>query len=57
VREPRDAILPIAAAGRARSIRLIGSVARGDENASSDVDLLVDLDEGVSLVDLIGFER
>jgi uncharacterized protein len=57
VRESRDAILPIAAARRARSIRLIGSVARGDENASSDVDLLVDLDEGVSLVYLIGLER
>ncbi len=34
-----------------------GSVARGDDSASSDVDLLVDIDEGVGLLDLIGLER
>jgi uncharacterized protein len=43
VRERRDVILAIAAARHARNLRLFGSVARGDENASSDVDLLVDL--------------
>lgn len=57
VRERRDTILAIAAARHARNLRLFGSVARGAENASSDVDLLVNLDEGVSLVDLIGLER
>lgn len=36
----------------ARSIRVFGSVARGDATDSSDIDLLVDLDEGVSLIDL-----
>ena len=32
-------------------------MARGEDVASSDVDLLVDLDEGVGLLDLIGLER
>ncbi|WP_378144520.1 nucleotidyltransferase domain-containing protein [Cnuibacter sp. UC19_7] len=36
----------------ARSIRLVGSVARGDATETSDIDLLVDLDEGARLSDL-----
>lgn len=36
---------------------MYGSVARGEDTATSDIDLLVDLDDGVSLVDLIGLER
>ncbi|MEA3019890.1 MAG: uncharacterized protein QOI47_1414 [Actinomycetota bacterium] len=38
-------------------MRVFGSVARGEDTASSDVDLLVDLDEGVSLVVLAGLKR
>lgn len=38
-------------------MRLFGRVARGDDSESSDVDFLVDLDDGVSLGDLIGLER
>ena len=38
-------------------MRLFGSVARGDESETSDVDLLVDLADGVSLLELIGLER
>jgi predicted nucleotidyltransferase len=34
-----------------------GSVARGEDTDASDVDLLVDLDTGVGLLDLIGLER
>ena len=33
----------------ASNIRLFGSVARGDDTSESDVDLLVDVDEKVSL--------
>ena len=35
----------------ARNVRLIGSVARGDDRADSDLDLLVELDKGRSLLD------
>ena len=36
---------------------MFGSVARGDDTAASDIDILVDLDDGASLLDLIGLER
>ena len=38
-------------------MRVFGSVARGQDNSSSDVDLLVDLADNVGLVGLIGLER
>ncbi len=38
----------------ASSVRVFGSIARGDAGASSDVDLLVDLDPDRSLFDLGG---
>lgn len=43
LRARRDAILRIAAAYGADNVRVFGSVARGDVNAESDVDLLVDI--------------
>ena len=36
----------------AHSVRVFGSVARGDSGAESDVDLLVKMEEGRSLLDL-----
>lgn len=53
----RKAVLRAAQDRRARNVRVFGSVARGDDTASSDIDLLVDLDEGAGLFDLIGLER
>ena len=50
-------IVAIAARRGVHNVRLFGSVGRGDEGGTSDVDLLVDLDAGVSLIDLIGLER
>lgn len=57
LRQRRVAIIDTAAKRRARNVRVFGSVARGEDTASSDVDLLVDLDEGVSLVVLAGLRR
>jgi uncharacterized protein len=53
----RRAILAIAARRRASNVRVFGSVARGEDTDDSDIDLLVDLAEDVSLVELIGLER
>jgi predicted nucleotidyltransferase/DNA-binding XRE family transcriptional regulator len=53
----RKAIIRAAEDRRAHNVRVFGSVARGEDVESSDVDLLVDLDEGVGLLDLIGLER
>jgi uncharacterized protein len=50
----RDKILEVAARHGARNVRVFGSVARGEADQQSDVDLLVDLDQGRSLMDLGG---
>ena len=50
----REKMLRIAAKHGARNVRIFGSVARGDADSRSDVDVLVDLDPGRSLFDLGG---
>jgi hypothetical protein len=50
----RNQILAIAAKYGAGNVRVFGSVARGEANDQSDVDFLVDLEEGRSLFDLGG---
>jgi len=52
----RDHILRIAAKYGARNIRIFGSVARGEADTASDVDFLVDLEPGRSLLDLGGLQ-
>lgn len=48
----RDEILEIAKLHGATNVRVFGSVARGDAGPDSDVDFLVDLESGRSLLDL-----
>lgn len=57
LRRHRRAIIEIAGRRGARDVRVFGSVARGEDTESSDVDLLVDLDEGVGVVSLAGLRR
>jgi uncharacterized protein len=38
---------------RGRSIAIFGSVARGDESGASDIDFLVEFEDGSSLFDLL----
>ena len=57
LRQRRRALLEAAARRRAHNLRVFGSTARGDDGPTSDIDLLVDLDEGVSLVELVGLRR
>jgi predicted nucleotidyltransferase len=47
----RKKILQIAARHGARKVRVFGSVARGEARRGSDVDFLVDMEEGRSLLD------
>ncbi len=54
LREMREEILQIAAKHGARTVRIFGSVARGEEDETSDLDLLVEMEEGRSLLDLGG---
>jgi hypothetical protein len=50
----RAGILRIAARHGARNVRVFDSVARGEANETSDVDFLVDMEPGRSLLDLSG---
>ena len=50
----RDEIIKVAMMHGARNIRVFGSVARGEADEKSDVDFLVDLESGRSLLDLGG---
>lgn len=50
----RDEILRLANQRGARDVRVFGSVARGDANENSDLDLLVTWESGRSLLDHAG---
>jgi predicted nucleotidyltransferase len=54
LKQKRDDILKIASRYGAKKIRVFGSVVRGEDRPDSDVDFLVDLEEGRSLMDLGG---
>jgi uncharacterized protein len=50
----RADILQVAAQHGARNVRVFGSVARGEARPDSDIDVLVELEAGRSLLDLGG---
>ena len=52
-----DKILQLGAKYGASDLRLFGSVMRGDQNVASDVDLLVKMAKGTSLLDLVGLSQ
>jgi len=52
LKEKRADILAIAARHGATNVRVFGSLARGDAGPDSDVDLLVDMQPGRSLLDV-----
>lgn len=57
LRRRRTRLLAAARRHGARNVRVFGSVARGDEGGQSDVDLIVDLEPGRTLVDLAAFRE
>ena len=50
----REDILRVAARHGARNVRVFGSVARGEDDSASDVDFLVEMEKGRSLLDMGG---
>lgn len=52
----RREILEIAAKHGARNVRVFGSVARGEADSVSDIDFLVEMEPGRSLLDLGGLQ-
>ncbi len=53
----REDILRTANRHGAFNVRIFGSVARGEADSESDIDLLVDMEPGRSLFDLSGLLR
>jgi len=54
LKEKREAILQVAAKRGAHNVRVFGSTARGQGDADSDIDILVDMEPGRTLLDLGG---
>ena len=54
IEQHRDAIRTLVAQHHASAPRVFGSVARGDDQPASDVDLLVDFTDEASMLDEIG---
>ena len=57
LRRYRREILDVAARHGARNVRVFGSVARGDDHEGSDVDVLIDVEPGRTLLDVIALEQ
>jgi uncharacterized protein len=57
LRERRQDILVVAAKHHATNVRVFGSVARGEATTGSDIDLLVDMEPGSSLLDQVRLRR
>ena len=56
VKRKREEILRVAAGHGARNVRIFGSVARGEADEASDIDFLVEMEPGRSLLDLGGLQ-
>jgi predicted nucleotidyltransferase len=56
LQQQREAILRIAEKYGARNVRVFGSISRGQESDTSDIDLLVDLAPQRSLLDQVGLK-
>jgi predicted nucleotidyltransferase len=54
---PVSDIVRVARLHGARSVRVFGSRARGNSRADSDLDLLVTMEPGRSLLDLVGIKQ
>jgi uncharacterized protein len=55
--EKREEILRIASRYGAKNIRLFGSTAKGEAGPTSDIDFLIDLEPGRSLLDIVAIKQ
>lgn len=53
----RQQLLDLASRHGMSNVRVFGSASRGEARPDSDIDLLVDVETGRSLLDLIGFAQ
>lgn len=57
LQQQRLQLIAIAHRHGAMNVRVFGSVVRGEDTETSDVDFLVDMQEGRSLLDLVGLQQ
>lgn len=57
LKENREALLSIAKKRGAFNVRVFGSVSREEETPNSDIDFLVSMEQGRSLLDLVGLQQ
>jgi uncharacterized protein len=57
LKQKRRPILEIAQRHGALNVRIFGSVARGEATDSSDLDLLIEMEPGRSLLDIIAIKQ
>jgi predicted nucleotidyltransferase len=57
IRKKREKILAIAKAHGALSVRIFGSYARGEEQPPCDIDLIVEMELGRSLLDIVAIKQ
>jgi predicted nucleotidyltransferase len=57
LKDKREEILRIAASHGAQSVRIFGSLARGEAGPDSDIDILVKLNLGRSLLDIVAIKQ
>ncbi len=57
IKSKRDEILDIAQKHGAKNIRIFGSMARGEEGTESDLDIIVEMEKGSSLLDIIAIKQ
>jgi predicted nucleotidyltransferase len=53
----RRTILELATRHGARNVRVFGSIVRGDAQPNSDIDFLVEIESGRTLLDVIALEQ
>ena len=57
LRQKREEVLKLAHQHGASRVRVFGSVAKGEDTEASDLDLLVEMEPGRSLLDLVAIKQ
>jgi len=57
IKSKREEILDIARKYGATNLRVFGSMARGEESPKSDLDIIVEMEKGSSLLDIISIKQ